>query len=147
MSIKRVTEAELAWVNRQYEQIGFMPSKLQNEIIAIVMSQGHYAGVGRLVMLNAHEAEMGGIYILDAFRGQSLAQELVSYLVEESKRQNLKTVYCIPFEELQHFYEKFGFHAFDAPASNANPRILEKYHWCLKTYDKNVLLLKLTHDG
>lgn len=145
MSIKRVTAAELDWVNRQYEQIGFKPSKLDNEIIAIVLSQGHYAGVGRLVMLNEHEAEMGGIYILDAFRGQSLALEIVSFLVEEAKRQNLKTLYCIPFEELQRFYNKFGFHEFDMTAPKVDPRIIEKYHWCLETYDKNVLLLKLTH--
>lgn len=71
MSIKRVTQAELPWVNQHYEHIGFQPSSLDNEIIAIVMSQDDYAGVGRLVRLNEHEAELGGIYILDKFRGQS----------------------------------------------------------------------------
>ena len=80
-----MTPTELVWVNQQYERIGFQPSSLDNEIIAIVMSQDDYAGVGRLVKLNEHEAELGGIYILDKFRGQSLAHEVVSFLVEESK--------------------------------------------------------------
>lgn len=53
MSIKRVTPAELLWVNQQYERIGFQPSTLDHEVIAIIMSQDHYAGVGRLVKLNA----------------------------------------------------------------------------------------------
>ncbi|MGG3508372.1 GNAT family N-acetyltransferase [Paenibacillus sp. FSL W8-0187] len=114
MSIKRVTQAELPWVNQQYEHIGFQPSSLDNEIIAIVMSQDDYAGIGRLVKLNDHEAELGGIYILDKFRGQSLAHEIVTFLVEESKRLGLDTVYCIPFEELQHFYKRlFKKSAFD----------------------------------
>ncbi|MBY0160864.1 GNAT family N-acetyltransferase [Paenibacillus lautus] len=146
MSIKRVTPTELVWVNQQYERIGFQPSTLDHEVIAIVMSQDHFAGVGRLVKLNEHEAELGGIYILDKFRGQSLAHEVVSFLVEESKRLGLKTVYCIPFEELQHFYKKFGFHEFDVSAPAVDSKILTKYHWCLETYDKNVLLLKLSHD-
>ncbi|MCV4233263.1 GNAT family N-acetyltransferase [Virgibacillus sp. LDC1] len=145
MSIKRVTPAELTWVNQQYEHIGFQPSTLDNEIIAIVMSQDDDAGVGRLVKLNDHEAELGGIYILDEFRGQSLAHEIVAFLVEESKRLGLETVYCIPFEELQHFYKKFGFHEFDVSAPIVEPKILAKYHWCLERYDKKVLLLKLDH--
>lgn len=145
MSIKRVTPAELTWVNQQYEHIGFQPSTLDNEIIAIVMSQDDDAGVGRLVKLNDHEAELGGIYILDEFRGQSLAHEIVAFLVDESKRLGLETVYCIPFEELQHFYKKFGFHEFDVSAPTVEPKILAKYHWCLERYDKKVLLLKLNH--
>lgn len=145
MSIKRVTPAELPWVNQHYEHIGFQPSSLDNEIIAIVMSQDDYAGVGRLVKLKEHEAELGGIYILDKFRGQSLAHEVVSFLVEESKRLGLKTVYCIPFEELQHFYKKFGFHEVDVNAPAVEPKISAKYHWCLERYDKKVLLLKLSH--
>ena len=136
MSIKRVTQAELPWVNQHYEHIGFQPSSLDNEIIAIVMSQDDYAGVGRLVRLNEHEAELGGIYILDKFRGQSLAHEVVSFLVEESKRLGLKTVYCIPFEELRHFYKKFGFHEVDVNAPAVEPKISAKYHWCLERYDK-----------
>lgn len=141
-----MTPTELVWVNQQYERIGFQPSTLDHEVIAIVMSQDDYAGVGRLVKLNEHEAELGGIYILDPFRGQSLAYEIVSFLVEESKRQGIKTVYCIPFEELQHFYKKFGFHEFDVSASSVDSKVLTKYQWCLETYDKNVLLLKLNHD-
>ena len=109
MGILVVTEKELDWVNEQYQKIDFVASTLENEIIAIVTYQDRFAGVGRLVYLNEAEAEIGGIYILDEFRGLSLASELVAYLVEEAKSRVLKEVYCLPFHELKHFYEKFGF--------------------------------------
>lgn len=143
MGIKLATKNELQWVNEQYRKIGFVPSNLENETIAIVTYKDKYAGLGRIVYLNEEEAEIGGIYILDEFRGLSLAHELVDYLVKETERNNLKEVYCIPFEELKHFYGKFGFKVFDYEGKPINNHILKKYQWCLDNYEKKVLLLKL----
>ncbi|MFE3572878.1 GNAT family N-acetyltransferase [Lysinibacillus sp. NPDC059133] len=89
------------------------------------------------------EAEIGGICILDVFRGLSLANELVDYLVKEAKKSNLKEIYCLPFEELKCFYGKFGFEEFDYEGKQINNHILKKYQWCLDNYEKKVLLLKL----
>ncbi|MFT9819111.1 GNAT family N-acetyltransferase [Lysinibacillus sp. NPDC056185] len=143
MGIKLATKNELQWVNEQYQKIGFVPSNLERETIAIVTYKDKYAGVGRIVYLNGEEAEIGGICILDEFRGLSLANELVDYLVKEAKKSNLKEIYCLPFEELKCFYGKFGFEEFDYEGKQINNHILKKYQWCLDNYEKKVLLLKL----
>lgn len=143
MGIRLATKNEIQWVNEQYKKVDFVPSNLENETVAIVTYKDEFAGVGRIVYLNEEEAEIGGIYILDEFRGLSLANELVNYLVKETKKRNLKEVYCIPFEELKHFYGKFGFKEFDYEGKQINSRILKKFQWCLDNYEKKVLLLKL----
>ncbi len=76
------------------------------------------------------------VYILDEFRGLSLANELVDYLVKETKKNNLKEVYCLPFEELKHFYQKFGFKEIDYESKQINNHILKKFQWCLDNYQK-----------
>jgi len=83
------------------------------------------------------------IYILSEFRGLSLANELVDYLINEVKESNLKEVYCLAFEELKSFYGKFGFEEFEFDGKQINNHILKKYQWCLDNYEKKVLLLKL----
>jgi N-acetylglutamate synthase-like GNAT family acetyltransferase len=143
MTVRFATDSDLLWVNEQYNKIGFVPSSLEHETVAIVTYNGQNAGVGRIVHLNEQEAEMGGIYILEDFRGHSLANELVHFLVERIRQSGLKAVYCIPFKELQHFYEKFGFTAIDPHTTTVNPKVLEKYNWCLDQYDKPVILQKL----
>lgn len=143
MAIQLATIKELEWVNAQYKKIDFLPSHLENETIAIVTYQDKFAGAGRIVDLNQEEAEIGGIYILDEFRGLSLAHELVGYLVDMAKNKNLKEVYCLPFEGLRDFYEKFGFRAFEYTENQVNAQILKKFKWCLDNYDQKVLLLKL----
>ncbi|PVZ79311.1 GNAT family N-acetyltransferase [Serratia sp. S1B] len=146
MAIKLATASDLEWVNAQYQKIDFVPSSLDNEIIAIVTYNDDFAGVGRIVYLNDEEVEIGGIYILDEFRGLSLANELVGYLVDAAKQKNLKAVYCLPFENLKTFYQKFGFNEFKHDASQVNEKVLKKHQWCLDNYDKKVLLLKLIDD-
>ncbi|MDP4097912.1 GNAT family N-acetyltransferase [Paenibacillus sp. P96] len=134
MGIKLATEKEIHWVNEQYQYIGFVPSSLDNEKVAIVTHDEKPAGVGRIVYLNEEEAEIGGIYILNEFRGLSLAYELVDYLVQETQLDHLKKVYCLPFEELKDFYQKFGFRECDMELEQINSKVLSKYQWCLQNY-------------
>ncbi|GGE60982.1 GNAT family N-acetyltransferase [Priestia taiwanensis] len=143
MAIVWATNNDLEWINEQYKKVDFMPSYLENERIAIVTYKEEYAGLGRILYVNEDEAEIGGIYVLEAFRGISLAYELVDSLVQETKNSNLKEVYCLPFEELRSFYEKFGFKEVDYKHKTINNIIIKKYHWCLDHYDKKVLLLTL----
>ncbi|EJS76304.1 hypothetical protein ICY_02174 [Bacillus cereus BAG2X1-3] len=86
---------------------------------------------------------MGGIFILPKFRGLQLAGELVSFLVETAKGLQVQNVYCLPFEELESFYKKYGFNDVNTPKEEIHPIILKKYSWCLENYDKHVLLFKL----
>lgn len=147
MAIQLATANDLEWVNAQYQKIDFVPSSLDNEIIAIVTHNDKLAGVGRIVYLNKQEVEIGGIYILDEFRGLSLANELVSYLVDLAQQKYLKAIYCLPFENLKNFYQKFGFYEFEHHANLVNEKILKKHQWCLENYDKKVLLLKRVNDS
>lgn len=147
MAIKLANENDLEWLNAQYQKINFVPSSLENEIIAIVTYNDEFAGVGRIVYLNDDDVEIGGIYILDEFRGLSLANELVGYLVDIAKQKNLKAVYCLPFEELRNFYAKFDLHEFEYIDNQVNTKVLEKFKWCLDNYEKQVLLLKLIDNN
>ncbi|HDR8183873.1 TPA: GNAT family N-acetyltransferase [Bacillus thuringiensis] len=143
MSIQLATSNDLKWINNQYESIGFVQSDLERDKVAIITYNNEYAGVGRLVQLDENTLEMGGIFILPQFRGLQLAGELVLFLVETAKKSQVENVYCLPFEELENFYKKYGFTEVDAAKVVVHPIILEKYNWCLEHYDKHVLLFKL----
>jgi N-acetylglutamate synthase-like GNAT family acetyltransferase len=143
MGIKLATQEDIEWVNSQYKLAGFVPSEMKKEIIAIVTCKGKYAGIGRLVRIDEDNIEMGGIYILPSYRGEKLAGEIVSFLVKEAKKTNVANVYCLPFEELELFYKKFGFKDVNPEKDDIHETILTKYKWCLQEYEKNVLLFKL----
>ncbi|KOP70791.1 GNAT family N-acetyltransferase [Priestia megaterium] len=143
MGIKLASKNELQWINRQYATIGFVPSNLERDKVAIVTYEDEYAGVGRIVRINENNLEIGGIYILPAFRGKNLAYELVNFLTEETKRFKEPNVYCIPFAELQHFYKKCGFKEINLQNENIDDVVHSKYKWCVNEYEKKVLLLKL----
>ncbi|CAM3973766.1 acetyltransferase [Bacillus luti] len=143
MGIQLATFQDLEWINKQYESIGFVPSDLNRDKVAIITYKGEYAGVGRLVQIDGETMEMGGIFIAPKFRGLQLAGELVSFLVQTAKKLHIQNVFCLPFEELKNFYKKYGFTEVDTTQEVVHPIILKKYNWCLKTYDKHVLLFKL----
>ncbi|WP_242239767.1 GNAT family N-acetyltransferase [Bacillus cereus group sp. BfR-BA-01309] len=143
MSIQLATSNDLEWINNQYKSIGFVPSDLKRDIVAIITYDNSYAGVGRLVQIDKDTIEMGGIFILPQFRGLQLAGELVSFLVETANKLQVQDVYCLPFEELEKFYMKYGYTEVDATKEAVHPIILKKYNWCLDHYDKHVLLCKL----
>ncbi|MDX8360038.1 GNAT family N-acetyltransferase [Cytobacillus sp. IB215316] len=143
MGIILATEKDVEWINNQYKLAGFVPSDLKNEIVAIVTYNGKKAGVGRLVQIDKDNLEMGGIYILPAYRGHKLAQKLVSFLVQQARKADAPNVYCIPFENLGNFYKKYGFKKVDLQEDEIHETIIAKYNWCLQEYDKNVLLFRL----
>ncbi len=143
MSIQLATSNDLEWINNQYKSIGFAPSDLKRDIVAIITYDNTYAGVGRLVQLDEDTIEMGGIFILPKFRGLQLAGKLVSFLVATAKKLQIQAVYCLPFEELETFYKKYGYNEVDTTKEVVHPIILKKYNWCLDHYDKHVLLFKL----
>ncbi len=142
MSLKRASKKDMEWVNNQYKEIGFVESNFDDEIIIVVEYEGNYAGLGRIVNLKNNEAEMGGIYILDKYRGLSLARKLVEGLIDTARLEGYKTIYCLPFENLKSFYGSFGFVEIDSYV-NVNDAILKKHTWCNDNYEIPVLLLKL----
>ncbi|MED1410583.1 MULTISPECIES: GNAT family N-acetyltransferase [Bacillus] len=143
MGIQLATSNDLEWINIQYESIGFVPSDLKRDKVAIITYNDEYAGIGRLVQIDEDTIELGGIFILPKFRRMQLAGELVSFLVQMAKKLHTQYVYCLPFKKLENFYKKYGFTEVDTTKEVVHPIILKKYNWCLETYDKHVLLFKL----
>ena len=74
---------ESPWINERYGEIGFVPSNIAHELVAIAEHQGSRAALGRLVPVNADCAELGGIYVLPEFRGLGISKEIVSYLLRQ----------------------------------------------------------------
>lgn len=143
LKIRRAEQSDMDWVNKCYDEADFVHSHFENEIIAIAEYSGMKAGLGRLVTLDDHNLELGGMFVLDAFRGKGIARAIVYYLLEQI--HSAKTIYCIPFEHLLSFYKECGFISCK-DASKAPPKLLDKYHWCKAKYNQPTALLQLAKD-
>ena len=74
--IRNAYMEESPWINERYKEIGFVPSNIAHELVAIAEHQGSRAALGRLVPVNADCAELGGIYVLPEFRGLGIGTEI-----------------------------------------------------------------------
>lgn len=127
----------MEWVNMQYRSINFLPSNYSNELIAIAEVNGERAGVGRLVRVNEHVMELGGMFVADGFRKLGIARSIVTFLITQDRGI---TLYCLPFEHLQSFYESCGFELVVDQLEVPEP-VLTKWKWCNTTYTGKTLLL------
>jgi len=138
-NIRPLQPAELAWANACYTEVKFQASS-PSDFIALAETEQGKAGLGRLVRIDAHCAELGGIYILPAYRGHGLARAIVDFLLQHSPYE---TLYCIPFTHLEPFYRGFGF--VPLPQGAALPcAIAEKLNWCRQQYAPAISLLVRT---
>jgi N-acetylglutamate synthase-like GNAT family acetyltransferase len=140
LSLRHIKDSEIEWVNQCYEKVGFLPSNPKNEIIVIAELNGEKVGVGRLVIVDEKNLELGGIYVLEPFRGRGIAKKLVKFLIQNI--EPFQTIFCIPFEHLISFYQQYGF----APCvdfSIVPEKVLKKYHWCKEKYSNPTALLVL----
>jgi len=125
---------ELRWINERYAEVGFVPSTLEHEIVIVAEIDGERAGIGRLVDIDEHACELGGMLVFERFRGRGVSRAIIDALLA---RANGRDVFCIPFAELEALYAGAGF----ARTDDAPPKVLEKFAWCQRTYDKPVLLM------
>lgn len=140
IKIRAAVKTDLDWINQKYQEVDFIPSILEKEIIGIAEYEGQRAGIGRLVTIDTAHAELGGMYVFEPFRGKGIAKELVKFLLKQAR--SFKTVYCVPFEHLSSFYEGFGF----VPCSNleqVHHEVATKYEWCKSHYSQSTSLLFL----
>ena len=136
VSVRRLLATELDWANACYADANFMPSSRQ-DFLAVAEVGGNKAGLGRVVPVAADMGELGGMYVLPAFRGQALAGKLVQFLLAESQ---LPTLFCIPFAHLESFYARYGF----GPLPDSLPipeSVAAKFAWCQRHYPTPVRLL------
>lgn len=146
INIRKATADDLIWVNRQYETINFVPSGLEHEVVLIGSVGGEKAGLGRLVLLGEGEAELGGIYTLEGFRGTGVASCVVQELMRNAHALDLRTIYCIPFAPLHGFYSRYGFQLVTG-RDRVNPAVLGKYQWCMETYSEKTLLMLCQNES
>lgn len=139
--IRTASPTELEWINARYAQIDFLPSS-EKDLIGIAEVKGERAGLGRIVPITDDTGELGGMYVLERFRGRSIAPYIIKYLLTISPVCHL---YCIPFAHLERLYRGLGFMPVN-DLSSVPSKIYDKYQWCLGHYPQSVLLLEQKLD-
>lgn len=140
IKIREAKEIEIKWINKKYAEVDFMKSVFENELIAIAEFKNLNSGLGRIVKIDNKNYELGGMFVFQEFRNKGIAQKLVEFLIY---RENLadKNIWCLPFENLEIFYLKFGFKMAEKTQVQIPKEITEKLTWCNNTYEKKVLLM------
>jgi GNAT superfamily N-acetyltransferase len=136
--IRSAEKSEIEWVNQCYDEVEFVHSHFDNEIIAVAEYGGQKAGLGRLVTVDDKHLELGGMYVFESFRGKGVAKEIVQFLLGAVKSH--QTVYCIPFEHLIPFYKQCGFTTCSC-LDLVPQELLKKYLWCKEKYAHPTSLL------
>ncbi len=139
LEVRQIERSEISWVNKCYDEVEFVHSNYEKEIIAVAEWDGQKAGVGRLVTVDEKNLELGGMYVFQSFRGKGIARGIVTFLLTHVQDQ---TVYCIPFEHLVPFYQQCGF--VHCTSHHLAPKeLLNKYFWCKEKYTCSTSLLVL----
>lgn len=141
--IRQARINEVDWINKKYEEIGFLHSNISSEVVAIGEIGDQKVGLGRMVTLDSNNLELAGIYVFEPFRKMGIAGKIIEFLMKY--RQKNQNVYCIPFSKLTKFYESFGF-VICKPNKEIPKAILDKCKWCEKSHKAmvEVLILKAT---
>ena len=138
ITVRRAEEKELKWVNEKYSEVDFVHSNLENELIAIAELDGKKAGIGRLISVDERNGELSGMYVFDEFRGLGVSKHIITFLLENKGK--MTAIFCLPFAHLEKLYQGFGFKR--AARSNKAPKkVNDKFEWCNKHYEHEVLLL------
>lgn len=140
LKIRQAKESEMDWVNKCYDQVQFMHSIFDKELIAVAEWDDQKIGLGRLVTIDKDNLELGGMYVMEAYRGQGVAREIVSFLLKEASPS--KNIYCLAFQHLVPFYSQYGF----VPCEELKQIPQEfgkKFQWCQRTYTATTALLIL----
>ncbi len=135
---RKASSNEINWVNSKYTEVSFVKSNFENEFIVIAEVNNQKAGLGRLVIIDDRNIELGGIYVFKEYRKMGVADSIVSFLCTNNPFKD-RVVWCLPFENLKEFYSNFGFN--ESANIKIPNQVASKYKWCNTTYDKKVLSL------
>ena len=133
MHLRPARADELRWINERYAEVGFVASH-DGELVIVAELDGERAGIGRLVDVDEHSCELGGMLVFERFRGRGVSRAIIDALLAHA---NGRAVYCIPFAELETLYASAGF----ARTNDAPAKVMEKFAWCQRAYGKPVLLM------
>ena len=136
ITVRKAAASELAWANARYAEVDFVPST-HDDLLMIAEIDGAPAGMGRIVPLAGNKGELGGMVVFAQFRNLGVARHILESLQVST---DCRTLYCLPFSELDAFYCSLGF----APLTDTREvpqAVLDKHRWCNEHYEKPVSLL------
>ena len=136
-TIRSARPDELAWINERYADIDFIASNPSDQV-AVAEADGVIAGLGRIVPVEPHVGELGGMYVFDGYQGLGLSKRLIAFLRE---LPGYRTLYCLPFSELEELYAAMGFKRV-AGTEGVPEHVAKKHAWCNRHYPKPVLLMR-----
>jgi len=138
--IRQAQKSDISWINQKYREIHFVESDFENDWIIIAELENKPVGLGRLVKIDAQNIELGGIYVFPEHRGLKIAEKIVRYLCENNPFPQTM-LWCLPFENLSGFYQKFGFQIYTGV--QIPEKIVKKLQWCNSEnrYPEKVVLL------
>lgn len=139
MQLRLATPDDQKWINERYASVHFQPSDLSRDLVVIAEIDGRAAGIGRLVLAGDDACELGGMHVLEEFRGRGVARAVIDELI---RLANGREVYCIPFADLESIYAGAGFRRID-PDRELPAEVREKLNWCTREMDRAVMLMKL----
>lgn len=139
MKLRVATAADADWINAAYAEVAFQTSDLSREVLIVAELDGERAGIGRLVPASEDACELGGMLVFEQFRGRGVARAIVDELLRHAGG---RTVYCIPFADLEPIYAKAGFVRCEPDATL--PRyVSDKLEWCRRKVRRPVILMVL----
>ncbi len=138
--IRKAKEIEIEWINTKYAEVDFKKSVFEKELIVIAEYESLNSGLGRIVKIDKENYELGGMYVFQEFRNKGIAEKIVAFLIHSENLED-KNIWCLPFENLENFYAKFGFKMAEKTKIQTPKEITEEHNWCNKTYEKRVLLM------
>ncbi len=144
IEVRAAKKSEIEWINNKYDEVEFVHSTFDKEVIAIAELNNQKIGIGRLVTIDENNLELGGVYVFKDFRGQGIARTIVEFLLKSSKSK--QNIYCIPFQHLASFYQAFGFIQC-VDLDRVPKEILTKYLWCKDQYTTPTALLVIKQKG
>lgn len=139
LEVRPASAADAAWANGVYDEIGFVRSS-EDDLQLVAWRGEARVGLGRLVPVDAHGAELGGIWVEPEARGGGVAGAVVRGLIERAHDRGWRILYCIPFADLVPMYLRFGFEPAGRGVSLPAP-IVAKLTYCATAYDRPVALL------
>jgi predicted N-acetyltransferase YhbS len=125
-TLRQATAADQSWINAAYDSVHFQHSDLSRDLMVVAELDGEHAGIGRMVPLSDDAVELGGMLVFDQFRGRGLALRIVEELLHHA---NGRTVYCVPFSDLEPVYAKAGF-VVCGEEGELPSKLREKLDWC-----------------
>jgi N-acetylglutamate synthase-like GNAT family acetyltransferase len=139
-ALRKAVRSDQSWINAAYDTVHFQHSDLARDLVIVAEVDGEPAGIGRLVPLSDDAVEMGGMLVFENFRGRGLALQIVQELLRHADG---RTVYCVPFSDLEPVYARAGFVRCDEER-DLPPKLREKLDWCRREItDRPVSLMIL----